>query len=212
MTPSAVELLARWDACWWSLGAPAVDPREGRALLARWAEPHRHYHTLQHLAECLARFDRVRDRAEAPAACELALWYHDAVYEPQRADNEARSAELAEAAIGRAFGRLPGAAGLAATVRGLVLATQHAAAPAPGDAALVVDADLGVLAAEPSRFDEYERQVRQEYAWVPGLLYRAKRRAVLQGFLDRERIFTSGAFDADEARARENLVRSLARL
>ena len=61
-------------------------------------------------------------------------------------------------------------------------------------------------------FDEYERQVRQEYAWVPGLLYRAKRRAVLQGFLDRERIFTSGAFDADEARARENLVRSLARL
>lgn len=198
---------ARWARTWRMLGAPA-DALERDALLARYAEPHRHYHTQRHLDECFARLEAVRARAEHPGELELALWYHDAVYDPRASDNEARSAALAEQAMHRA--------GLAADardrVRALIMATRHDHLPAPGDAALLVDTDLGILAAAPERFDEYEQEIRAEYAWVPGPIFRGKRRDVLRGFLARERIYMSGAFDADEAAARANIARSLAAL
>ena len=69
-----------------------------------------------------------------------------------------------------------------------------------------------VRSTPPARFDEYEDEIRAEYAWVPGPIFRSKRREVLRGFGARERIYVSGAFDGDERRARENLKRSLARL
>lgn len=198
---------ARWERTWRDLGAPA-DAAECDALIARYAEPQRRYHTQHHLDECFARLEQARARAERPGELDLALWYHDAVYDPHASDNEARSAELAVQAMQRA--------GLAADarerVRALIMATRHDAPAAPGDAALLVDTDLGILAAEPERFDEYEREIRAEYAWVPTLIFRTKRTRVLQGFLDRERIYTSGAFDADESQARRNLVRSIERL
>lgn len=203
------EWRARWDATWRALGA-AAPVGELESLLARWDEKSRHYHARRHLEECLHRFDAVRARAARAAEAELAVWYHDAVYDAHRADNEARSAELATAAIARAG--VTRAAEVAARVEALILATRHAALPAAPDEALVVDVDLGILAAPAERFDEYERDVRAEYAWVPGILFRRKRREVLEGFLARPRIYTSGAFDADEARARENLARSVAAL
>jgi len=196
-----------WARPWRELGA-AVDDLERDALLARYAEPQRHYHTQRHLEECFARLEPVRAQAAYPAELDLALWYHDAVYAPRESDNEAGSADLAVRAMARAG--LPGDS--QARVRALVMATRHDALPAPSDAALLVDVDLGILAAAPGRFDEYERQVRAEYAWVPDVLFRRKRREVLEGFLARGRIYTSGAFDADEAPARDNLVRSVARL
>jgi predicted metal-dependent HD superfamily phosphohydrolase len=195
---------ARWEHTWRALGAPA-DAAERDSLMARYAEPQRRYHTLRHLDECFARVERVHALAERPGELDLALWYHDAVYDPHASDNEALSAELAVHAMQRA--------GLAADarerVRALIMATRHDTPPAPGDAALLVDTDLGVLAAEPERFDEYEREIRAEYAWVPGPIFRGKRRDVLRGFLARERIYASGAFDADERRARANIARSL---
>lgn len=198
---------ARWERSWHDLGAPA-DAAERDTLMARYAEPQRRYHTQRHLDECFARLDRARARAERPGELELALWYHDAIYDPQASDNEARSAELAASSMQRA--------GLATDarerVRALIMATRHDALPAPGDSALLVDTDLGILAAEPARFDEYEREIRAEYAWVPSPIFCSKRREVLRGFLARDRIYMSGAFDADESPARQNLVRSLERL
>lgn len=208
---------ARWERAWRSVGAPGGadgrDDQQGEeaerdALLARYTETHRRYHSLQHLAECFARLEPVRARAARPDELELALWYHDAVYDPHASDNEARSADLAAHAMARAG--LPAQA--RDRVRALIMATRHDTLPPPGDAALLVDIDLGILAAEPSRFDEYEEQIRVEYAWVPSVLFRHKRRQVLRGFLDRASIFTSGAFLGDERRARENLERSIARL
>lgn len=200
----SIDWSSRWEQTWRALGAPA-NASERDTLLARYAEPQRQYHTLRHLDECFARLDRARAGAERPADLELSLWYHDAVYDPHASDNEARSAELAVHAMQRA--------GLAADarerVRALIMATRHDAPSAPGDAALLVDVDLGILAAEPERFDEYEREIRAEYAWVPTVLFRRKRTQVLQGFLDRDRIYMSGAFDADEGPARRNIARSL---
>lgn len=198
---------ARWTRTAWALGIEA-DEAECDAVLARYAEPHRRYHTLRHLDECFERLEPVRTRAERVGELEMALWYHDAVYAPSASDNEARSADLAVRTLERAG--LPEVT--RDRVRGLIMATRHEGVAAPGDAALIVDVDLGILAAEPGRFDEYEVEIRAEYAWVPGSLFRHKRREVLRGFVARDRIYVSGAFDGDEGRARENLARGILRL
>jgi predicted metal-dependent HD superfamily phosphohydrolase len=95
-------------------------------------------------------------------------------------------------------------------VYALVMATRHDAAPSKSDAKLVVDVDLSILGAEELRFDEYERQVREEYAWVPEAVFRRERRRILEGFLRRPRIYLTEYFHATrEARARFNLERSI---
>lgn len=198
---------AKWSSTWRALG---VSPRPGlhAELVAAWREPARHYHTLQHLEECLAAFERVRELAERPAEVELALWFHDAIYDVRRHDNEARSAERASNAL-LAAGAEPA---VATRVSELVLATRHAVecAALVRDAQLVVDVDLAILGAPRERFDEYEAQIRAEYAWVPEFLFRAKRREILAGFLARPRIFATDACHARlEARARENLGRAV---
>lgn len=201
----------RWRHGWAALGAEGARAAYDD-LVRRYAEPHRAYHTMQHLAECLARWEQVRGEAERPGEVELALWYHDAVYDPRREDNEARSAALARAAI-LAAGPVSGSArAMADRVEALILATRHDVPPAPGDEALLVDVDLAILAAAPERFDEYEAQVRAEYAWVPASLFRWKRRRVLRSLLDRPQLYSSPHFRTLEEKARANLRRSLARL
>jgi predicted metal-dependent HD superfamily phosphohydrolase len=124
-------------------------------------------------------------------------------------DNEARSAAWAERELSAAT--VP--ADARARVHELIMATRHAALPATADEALLVDIDLSILGADPERFDEYEVQVRQEYAWVPGPVFRRKRRELLQGFLARPHLYSTDWFrHRFEAAARSNLQRSADRL
>ena len=178
-------------------------------LIARYSEPHRKYHTVQHLDECFARFDEARELAQKAYEIELALWFHDAIYDVRRQDNEERSADWARSAAARA-----GAAeAVCSRLHQLILATKHDAEPPSPDAALLVDVDLAILGAAPERFDEYERQIRDEYSWVPGFVFRRKRREILQGFVARPRLYNTTHFrDRYEARARANLIRSIRRL
>jgi predicted metal-dependent HD superfamily phosphohydrolase len=140
--------------------------------------------------------------ARHPGEVELALWFHDAVYDPKGQDNEARSADWATEALAQT-----GASGeVQQRVRALIMATCHDAEPDGDDARLLVDIDLAILGAEPPRFAEYDQQVRAEYRWVPGWLYRRKRKEVLAGFLARPAIYGTERFrERLEARARENL-------
>jgi predicted metal-dependent HD superfamily phosphohydrolase len=176
-------------------------------LVARYAEPHRAYHNLGHVLDCLQEAKTVRDQLDSPAAAELALWYHDAIYDPHRADNEERSAAMASERLAA----LPGA--LQSRVVGLVLATKHDAPPTSLDQALIVDIDLSIFGASEARFEAYDAAIRREYRWVPGPLYRRKRREVLQSFLDRPQIFATDHFATRlEVQARANLARAVARL
>jgi predicted metal-dependent HD superfamily phosphohydrolase len=195
----------RWTQDWTMLGLEGSDDWLAR-LLASYAEPERHYHTLQHLAECLDLFDRVAHLAHHPGEAAIALWFHDAVYLPLAKDNEARSADWACAAL-----REAGAgADLCARVRALIMATAHHAAPEDADARLVVDIDLAILGADAARFAEYEEQVRAEYAAVPIDLFRQKRAELLARFLERPAIYNTPALHARlEDRARSNLRRAL---
>ncbi len=200
--------LAHWRATWQSLGIASSHPLDAlhAELLAAYSEPHRHYHSLQHLNECFAHWAGVRDQAEEPGLVELALWFHDAIYALRAHDNEACSAHWGgQSALEN--GLDPASA---QRIHALVMATAHAAEPQDNDARLLVDVDLSILGAAQPRFDKYEAQIRQEYAWVPESDFVAGRRRVLEGFLARPRIFSHPRmFDRLESQARSNLARSI---
>lgn len=190
-----------WRRAWAALGLSAPEGLWEK-LMDAWAEPQRHYHSQQHLHECLALLEPALDLAQHPGEVELALWFHDAVYDPQGKANEQRSADWAIEALAQA-----GAGGeVQQRVRSLIMATCHDAEPVEHDARLLVDIDLAILGADPARFAEYDAQVRAEYRWVPGWLYRRKRKEVLAGFLKRPAIYGTQWFqERFEGRARENL-------
>lgn len=209
-TPSTqMSSFASWSAAWHGLGAASPDEALYRELLARYAEPHRHYHTRQHLDECFTHWAQVRQWAQRPHDIEIALWFHDAIYETAHKDNEAQSANWAHAAV-LSHGLTEE---VAHRIHALVMATAHHARPVGDDANLLIDIDLGILGTSPSRFAAYETQVRQEYAWVPACVYKRERRKVLQAFLNRPYIYATPYFRTTyEAQARANLHQSLADL
>lgn len=197
-----------WQRAWHNLGAAAPDGLQAR-LLDAYAGPQRHYHARQHLEECLAQFDAAIDLAVAPGEVELALWFHDAVYDPRGSGNERLSAdwaarELALCGMGEQVIR---------RVDELIMATCHTASPNGQDQQLLVVIDLAILGASPERFAEYDRQVKAEYAWVPEALYEAKRKEVLSGFLAHGSIYNTARFrDRYEAQARANLRGAIERI
>ena len=200
--------IRQWRQTWRHLGAPPDDALY-HDLVARYSEPHRKYHTTQHLDECFAKLAELADEALHPGEVELGVWFHDAVYDTRRADNEARSAQWArESALAACVH-----AEAAERIHALVLATRHDAVPREPDEKVLVDVDLAILGADAVRFGEYERQVREEYSWVPAAVFRAKRRAILKALLERPTIFNTGRFVAAyEAPARRNLERALRQL
>jgi predicted metal-dependent HD superfamily phosphohydrolase len=198
-----------WTETWAGVGVEPA-PREAfDRLLARYDERHRAYHKREHLEACFSLLAGVHDLCERPHEVALALWFHDVVYQPRRSDNEALSAGwLVD--VARAAGVSEPAAG---RMHSLVMATRHDARTLQGDAAVLVDIDLAILGSPVARFDQYEAQIRREYRWVPGPIYRAGRARVLRTFLERPVIYATAPFrDRFEADARANIERSLAAL
>lgn len=201
-------------------GAPLALPEaQWRALRDAYAVPARAYHHFGHVRETLAHYRSVAREAgwSSPAEVWLALLYHDAVYVPGRGDNEARSAELAQAHLRR----WPPPAGVdASRVADLILLTARHGGLRPGDfpdtpegedTRRFLDCDMAILGSDPDAFAAYDRAIAEEYRAVPRWLYRRKRRAFFRGLLDRERIFLSDFFrDRLEAAARRNLRAMLA--
>ena len=179
-------------------------------LVAAYSEPHRHYHTLEHLGELFRVVGRLAGVITDMPAVQFAVWFHDAVYDPKATDNEERSADWAEADL-NSWGV---ADSTRATVRALILATKHTGdVPDTPDAAVFLDADLAILGAAEARYGRYAADIRKEYEWVPDEPYRAGRRAVLEGFLKRERIYrTPVMFEEGEEAARRNLTAEIERL
>jgi predicted metal-dependent HD superfamily phosphohydrolase len=204
-------LAHRWQRSWSELGVsitPAII-RDFDELMFRYSEPHRKYHTVRHLEECFTKLAAVRALAPHPAEVEIALWFHDAIYERRADDNEARSARLA-ASTARAAGV---ASDSAERIRTLIMATRYGAVPRDDGAKVVVDADLAILGEAPGRFDEHEEQIRWEYSWVPGFLFKKRRMKALRQLLARRTIFSTQPFrERHENQARANIQRSLARL
>jgi predicted metal-dependent HD superfamily phosphohydrolase len=188
----------RFEHLWSTLGLRPPEEELFDAIMDAYEEPDRAYHTEQHIEECLLHLDGYGGHEPE---VELALWFHDIVYDPRAHDNEQRSAEWAV----RVLQEKPS---LAETVKRLILVTRHHAVPAAPDEQLLTDIDLSILGAPPERFEDYERQIRREYNWVPEEIYRRERAKVLQKFRDRKFIYSTEYFrDLLEAQARRNLAR-----
>ncbi|MEU1486394.1 hypothetical protein [Streptomyces sp. NPDC005752] len=177
------------------------------ALLARWAEPQRRYHTTAHLTQVLDHVDTLAGHASDPELVRLAVWFHDAVYRPDRSENEERSAALAERALPEAG--VPDAA-TAEVARLVRLTVTHDPADGDTNGEVLCDADLAILAAAPKEYAAYAAQVREEYGFVPDDAFREGRSAVLRQLLALPRLFRTphGAREW-EPRARQNLTTEL---
>ena len=201
-------LRSRWERLCLVLDATEGCDTTWQLLRESYTEPQRAYHNLTHIAECLAQLDYLAGVINPPehGTLEMALWFHDAVYDTHRHDNEEASAALAEMHLTQAG--VP--RDHITQITRLILATKHSPTPPAGDAAWIVDIDLAILGADPARFDEYENQIRQEYHWVPEPDFRKGRAAVLRMFLERDAIYMTPTFHTRyEKAARENLQRSL---
>lgn len=215
----AEALRPRWRALAEAgLGAsPALSVETFAALIAAYGAPGRAYHTLGHVAAMLARMAGWRWRLSDWRGAELAVWFHDVVYEGRPGqDEQASAARLA--GFGAALAGEAGEGGAAETAQRavetgarLILSTiDHAPrADAPEDA-LFLDADLEILAAEPARYAAYAAAVRREFQSVPDALFRSGRAAVLTRLLERPRLYL--ATPGWEAAARANLTRERAAL
>jgi predicted metal-dependent HD superfamily phosphohydrolase len=205
--PSHDALLTRWTALLRRAGC-TVDPVPyGERLLARWAEPQRRYHTTDHLAATLDHAESLASHAAHPDAVLLAVWFHDAVYRPDRSENEERSADLAQRALTEAG--LP--RHLVAEVARLVrLTVSHDPADGDRDGEVLCDADLAVLAAAPREYAAYAAAVREEYGFVPDAVFNAGRAEVLRQLLALPRLFrTPYGREHWERTARHNLETEL---
>lgn len=196
----------RWARLWRQVSATGDPEPSYRELVSLYSQLHRHYHNLRHIAECLTEFDSARHLTNQPVAVELAIWFHDAIYDTRAQDNEECSAELARR-------RIAGAGGsdeLCEAVAALVLATKTHEPSVHPDAPLIVDVDLSILGQPEVRFQEYEAQIHREYHWVPEETFAAKRTEILKRFLARDRIYATDHFFAKYERlARTNLQSSI---
>ncbi|WP_395738218.1 hypothetical protein [Prosthecobacter sp.] len=162
---------------------------------------------MQHLEECLQCLDEAKKTGliAKPDLIEMALWFHDAVYDPKGSENEERSAQMAVEALG--------GSDIAHEVARLVMLTKSHEPGDCADDAWIIDIDLGIFAQPLERVLEYERQIRAEYAWVPQDVYAEKRAEILNGFLQRGQIYlTEWAREQFEATARANLRNLIAGL
>jgi predicted metal-dependent HD superfamily phosphohydrolase len=193
-----------WDLLWFRMGA--LVPPSFALVQQAYTEPHRYYHTHEHINACLAHLEHHADLAQNLDAVEYAIWMHDVVYDTQASDNEAKSAELAVRLLKGSGAKLD-----ADLIHAMIMATQHHNFLEANDIALVCDLDLSVLALPPIDYAGYVEAVRAEYAWVPEPLFNQSRERFLQEMLDQRDIYQHSALAGLwDHRARENLANELA--
>ncbi len=179
-------------------------------IRGHYSEPGRYYHNLTHIQNLLNLVEVQRKQIQDLTAVKLAVYFHDVIYDTRASDNEEKSAEFAEEILTE----LGLQNELIAKVKRLVLATKkHEPFENDLDCKIFLDADLAILGAPPEAYERYAQAIRQEYSHITDEKYRAGRREVLEGFLQRPRIYFSEVMlDLLETQAHENLSREIATL
>ena len=201
--------------CWLELSRreafPPVQAEDVWKQLARfYGEPHRRYHTFEHLAFMLDALKKCGTTFTDQSVVELAVLFHDVIYDARRNDNEARSAEFATSVLTDcSFSPVR-----TARVSDFILATAgHPPASGDDDLDTFLDADLATLGEPPERYKQYVADVRAEYSFVSDEQWRIGRTRVLKHFLSAPSIYRTAWFrEAREESAVQNLSAELLEL
>lgn len=199
-------------SCWKKLVAsrnwdPEIAGQCEEELFSLYESPTRHYHNLSHIEDCLRLF--TESKIDDPVAVELAIWFHDVIYDPLKPDNEAASGIFAKLWLNQ----LEENTIFSNSVERLILVTDHNTEPETDDEATLVDIDLSILGSTPERYKLYSQQIRSEYSHVDDPQYKAGRIAVLKKFLDRSSIYKTEEYkNRFEASAQNNLEQEIAEL
>ena len=176
-------------------------------LLLCYQEASRQYHTTQHLVSCFIHYEICQSKMKDPLVVALALFYHDVVYDVRRLDNEQMSAQAWQ----RDGSRLGLSNETIENVTGMILATKNHKTE-DADTQIFLDIDLSILGEQDEVFDQFERDIRAEYVWVPEEIFRNRREQILRKFLERDQIFYTSSFCSFEQKARKNLWRRIVEL
>ncbi len=200
--------LAEWSSLMLSLGF-SENTNAYVNLKKRYNEKHRKYHNEAHIESVLIELRKTRHISEDNNSIELALWFHDAIYNTLSKSNEKDSADLAVSFISDNSGSKE----LQQIVYFLIMATEHNFVPKLNDQRLIVDIDLSILGSTEARYAEFETAIRKEYRYVPFFIFRKKRIELLQYFLDRESIYSHEYYvDSLEKQARANIESAIDKL
>jgi predicted metal-dependent HD superfamily phosphohydrolase len=213
-----------WDRLWRKIGQKWVGhgilmyqvDRAFSLIKKLYNEPFRHYHNFTHIAYCFGLLDDIERlnleiiKIDSIDNLELALIMHDIIYNPLSQQNEEMSANMADWLIKKIYGEIDWAID---DIKPLIMSTRISAEAKTNDQMIMQDIDNGILGAEPKIYDEYERKIWKEYAWVRPELFKAGRKEFLEGILKKEHIFNTNYFRTKyEIQARDNIRRSLERL
>ncbi len=176
-------------------------------LVQRYSEDGRFYHNLEHLHHALQIAQDLHEEAENFTAVQLAIWFHDVVYDAKAQDNEEKSAMFAGRVL---FQWELNELLIAEVVRLILLTKSHVLMGDDRNGRVLLDADLAILGAPDASYDAYAQAVRQEYAFVSEDVYRQGRQLILQQFLSRPTLFSTEPMRLLlEAQARQNIIREL---
>ena len=175
-----------------------------RMLLQHYGEPHRHYHTLEHVEHCLLQFDDCSGLLDCADAVELAIWFHDIILVPGARDNEAKSADLY---LELTAGRQPEP--MRHLVYRLIMATLHDGSSLDdADAGYMVDIDLSSFGLDWKGFLRDSANIRAENPHIDDADYQLAQTGFQRSLLARPRFYLSDFFyQRFEQQARDNLAR-----
>lgn len=194
--------LERWKNLFKKIGCHRIPDEHFYRIIEAYSQKHRAYHNLSHIEQCLGEFDLVKDYLDRPDLVEIAIWYHDVVYNTRSDRNEEDSAIFAE----RELNELNIIDEKIISVHDLILSTKHQDEPDSSDTKYLVDIDLSIFGKSLHIYQEYENNIRKEYKWVPKFLFQNKRFEILRTFLCKNTIFHTEWFrEKYELQARINI-------
>lgn len=206
-TAGDISGLDRFQALWRRClidGAPDNSAEIHQRLLDGYNEPQRYYHTLAHVEQCLGMFEQCCSMASNPDALELAVWFHDVIFEADKRDNEKRSAELyLQLSQGVHSEQTRG------LVDRLIMATLHDGRSLEDDDAIyMVDIDLSSFGLSWEAFLQDSQNLRHESAELSDAEYYRKKSNFQNFLLAKDRFYLSDFFaERLETQARANLAR-----
>lgn len=172
------------------------------SLIKHYSEKHRAYHNLEHISDCLEKLDSIPSPIKGRREIELAIWFHDIIYNPYGKNNELKSANMAVSFLNNQ----DCSEKVKSNIHDLIMSTLHNKIPKNISEKIIMDIDISILGAEYNVYKEYSEKIRKEYKLVPRILYRKKRKEILSNFLKKNQLYHSDYFQFLEKDARNNIT------